>query len=49
MRHQIRYGNSADRCTLVSAPNFTEKGQYTVYYAITYTYKGVDMTENGVA
>jgi len=46
---QIRYGNSADSCTLTSAPNFTEKGQYTVYYEITYTYKNTSMTENGVA
>lgn len=35
---QIRYGNSAESCTLSSAPNYTEKGQYTVYYDITYTY-----------
>lgn len=46
---QIRYGNSATSCTLTSAPNYTEKGQYTVYYEITYTYSGVSMTENGVA
>lgn len=46
---QIRYGNSAESCTLSSAPNYTEKGQYTVYYDITYTYSGVSMTENGVA
>lgn len=46
---QIRYGNSAESCTLASAPNYTEKGQYTVYYDITYTYSGVTMTENGVA
>ena len=49
VRTQIRYGNSADACTLTSAPNYTEEGQYTVYYEITYTYDGVDMTENGVA
>ena len=46
---QIRYGHTADSCTLTSAPNFTEKGQYTVYYEITYTRKNVSMTENGVA
>lgn len=46
---QIRYGNSADSCTMTSAPNYTEEGQYTVYYEITYTYKNTDMTENGVA
>lgn len=49
VRATIRYGNSADACTLSSAPNYTEAGQYTVYYAITYTYKGQEMTENGVA
>lgn len=46
---QIRYGNSAEGCTLSSAPNYTEAGQYTVYYEITYTYKNTSMTENGVA
>lgn len=46
---QIRYGNSAESCTLSSAPNYTEAGQYTVYYEITYTYKDTSMTENGVA
>lgn len=46
---QIRYGNSAESCTLTSAPNYTEKGQYNVYYEITYTYSGKTMTENGVA
>lgn len=46
---QIRYGNSADSCTLTSAPNYTEKGQYNVYYEITYTYSSMSMTENGVA
>lgn len=46
---KIRYGNSADACTLVTPPSYTEEGQYTVYYAVTYTYKNVSMTENGVA
>lgn len=46
---QIRYGNSAEACTMTSAPNYTEEGQYTVYYAITYSYGGESMTENGVA
>jgi hypothetical protein len=46
---QIRYGNSASSCALTSAPNYTEEGQYTVYYEITYTYKNTNMTENGVA
>jgi len=45
----IRYGRSAESCTLTSAPNYVEAGQYNVYYAITYTYKGQSMTENGVA
>lgn len=49
VRTQIRYGNSADSCTLTSAPGYTEKGQYTVYYEITYTYQNTDMVENGVA
>ena len=46
---QIRYGNSADTCTLISAPNYTEAGQYTVYYEIVYTYDNTEMVENGVA
>lgn len=46
---RIRYGNSADACTLTSAPNYTDDGQYTVYCEITYTYDGEAMTENGVA
>lgn len=46
---QIRYGNSAESCNLSSAPNYTEKGQYTVYYKITYSYAGESMTEDGVA
>ena len=49
VRTAIRYGNSADSCTMTSAPNYTEEGQYMVYYEITYTYKGKEMTENGVA
>ena len=49
VRTAIRYGNSADSCTMTTAPNYTEEGQYTVYYEITYTCDGVDMTENGVA
>ena len=28
----VRYGHSADACTLTSAPNYTEAGNYTVYY-----------------
>ena len=49
VRTSIRYGNSADSCTMTSAPNYTEEGQYTVYYEIAYTYEGETMTENGVA
>ena len=45
----IRYGHSADACTLTSAPNYTEAGDYPVYYEITYTYHGTDMVEDGVA
>ena len=46
---QIRYGESAETCTLTSAPNYTEAGSYPVYYQITYTYDDVDMVEDGVA
>ena len=45
----IRYGTSADSCTLTSAPNYTDAGYNTVYYKITYTYDGKSMTENGVS
>ena len=45
----IRYGNSAENCNLTSAPNYTEPGQYSIYYATTYSYGGESMTENGVA
>lgn len=46
---QIRYGLSADGCTLASAPNYTEQGQYAVYYEIIYAYQDSEMKENGVA
>lgn len=46
---KIRYGNSANSCTLTSAPSYTTEGQYTVYYEIVYTYNSTSMTENGVA
>ena len=46
---RIRYGNAADICTLATPPSYTEEGQYTVYYSVTYTYQGVSMEENGVA
>ena len=45
----IRYGHTADGCTLTSAPNYTEAGDYPVYYEITYTYLDTDMVEDGVA
>ena len=45
----IRYGHSADACTLTAAPNYTEAGDYPVYYEITYTYHNTDMVEDGVA
>ena len=45
----IRYGNEAGSCTLTSAPNYTEAGDYPVYYEITYTYHDTDMVEDGVA
>lgn len=45
----IRYGHSADTCTLTSAPNYTEAGDYAVYYKITYTFQNTDMVEDGVA
>lgn len=45
----IRYGHSADACTLTSAPNYTEAGDYAVYYEITYTFQNTDMVEDGVA
>ena len=45
----IRYGHSADACTLTSAPNYSQAGDYPVYYEITYTYHDTDMVEDGVA
>ena len=49
VKTSIRYGNTADSCTMTSAPNFTEEGYNTVYYKITYTYDGETMEENGVS
>lgn len=46
---QIRYGTSAESCTLSSAPNYMEAGSYPVYYQITYTCQNTDMVEDGVA
>ena len=45
----IRYGTSASKCNLTSAPNYTDEGYYPVYYEITYSYSGESMTENGVS
>ena len=45
----IRYGHTAGGCTLTSAPNYTEAGDYAVYYEITYTFQNTDMVEDGVA
>lgn len=45
----IHYGHTADGCTLTSAPNYTEAGDYAVYYEITYTFQNTDMVEDGVA
>ena len=45
----IRYGNTADRCTMNSAPNYTDAGQYIVYYEISYSFQGQSMTEDGAA
>lgn len=45
----IRYGTSAGKCNLTSAPNYTEAGYYPVYYEIDYRYDGSNMTENGVS
>ena len=32
VRTSIRYGNSADSCTMTSAPNYTDEGQYEAIY-----------------
>ncbi len=45
----IRYGTSAGKCNLTSAPNYTEAGYYPVYYEIDYQYDNKNMTENGVS
>lgn len=49
VRTSIRYGTTAENCTKTSAPNYTEAGYYPIYYKITYTYAGEEMTENGVS
>jgi len=49
VRTEIRYGDSANNCTQATPPSYTEEGQYTVYYQVTYTYENTEMTENGVA
>ena len=40
----IRYGTSAGKCNLTSAPNYTDAGYYPVYYEISYKYQGETMT-----
>ncbi len=45
----IRYGTSAGKCNLTSAPNYTEAGYYPVYYEISYRYDSETMVENGVS
>ena len=46
----MRYGLTADSCNQTSAPNFTDEGQYTVYYEVTYKYDDItEMVESGVA
>ena len=49
VRASVRYGYTADSCNLTSAPNFSEEGQYTVYYEVTYKYDSIEMVESGVA
>ena len=45
----IRYGTSAGKCNLTSAPNYTEAGYYPVYYEISYRFDSETMVENGVS
>ena len=45
----IRYGTEAGRCNKTSAPNYTDEGYYPIYYEVTYSYSGENMTENGVS
>lgn len=50
VRASVRYGYTANSCNLTSAPNFTEEGQYTVYFEVTYKYDdSTEMVESGVA
>ena len=49
VRASVRYGYTADSCNLTSAPNFSEEGQYMVYYEVTYKYDSIEMVESGVA
>ena len=49
VRTSIRYGTTAENCNRTSAPNYTEAGYYPIYYKITYSYAGEEMTENGVS
>ncbi len=49
VRTSIRYGTTAENCNRTSAPNYTAAGYYPIYYKITYSYAGEEMTENGVS
>ena len=50
VRASVRYGLTTDSCNQTSAPNFTDEGQYTVYYEVTYKYDdSTEMVESGVA
>ncbi len=50
VRASVRYGYTANSCNLTSAPNFTEEGQYVVYFEVTYKYdNSTEMVESGVA
>ena len=50
MTTAIRYGHSADACTLTQRPQLHRgRGTIPCYYEITYTYHDTDMVEDGVA
>ncbi len=50
VRASVRYGLTTDSCNQTLAPNFTDEGQYTVYYEVTYKYDdSTEMVESGVA
>ena len=50
VRASVRYGYTANSCNLTSAPNFTDEGQYVVYFEVRYKYNdSTEMVESGVA